>query len=183
MTLNEAQAHVKSRIWKTIAKSNLDLSALPESTLEELVNIVTDAALVELDYELGRVDEKAGGTKPEPDLVQEGERRTVEGRPFLSITKHYRVTNERIRITEGVVGKTRIDIELVKIQDITQSQRVAERMMNLGDITVTSHDPTNPIIVLNNVTDVQRVHEILRRAMLDARNEVNFSYRERNVAG
>ena len=178
MRIQEAEAHVKSRIWKAIAQSGIDLSALPEESLEQLVNVVSEAALIEMDYGMGREDEESGHKESAEPLVEEGERTLWEGRPFLSITKHYRITDERIRITDGLLGKKRIDIELVKIQDITQSQRMSERMLNLGDITVKSHDPTNPIIVLDNISDVQNVHEILRRAMLDARNKVNFSYRE-----
>lgn len=178
MKLAEAQAHIKSSVWKAIAKSGLDLSELPEEKLEQLIDIVTEASLTELDYELGRVKDDSGLAGDEDGHVNDGEQVLWQGRPFLSLTKHYRVTSERIRITEGLMSKKRIDIELVKIQDITQSQRVSERMMGLGDITVTSHDPTHPVIVLDNISDVQRVHEILRRAMLDARGKVNFSYRE-----
>lgn len=178
MRIKEAEAHVKSRIWKAIAQAGIDLSAVPEESLEQLVNVVAEAALIEMDYGMGREDEESGLKESAEPPIEEGERVLWEGRPFLSITKHYRITSERIRITEGLMGKKRIDIELVKIQDITQSQRLSERMLNLGDITVKSHDPTNPKIVLDNIADVQNVHEILRRAMLDAREKVNFSYRE-----
>ncbi|MGB1251528.1 MAG: PH domain-containing protein [Candidatus Promineifilaceae bacterium] len=178
MRIKEAEAHVKSRIWKAIAQSGLDLSMLPEESLETLVNLVSEAALVEMDYGMGREDEESGLKDSAEPPVEAGEQVLWEGRPFLSLTKHYRITDERIRITEGLMGKQRIDIELVKIQDITQSQRMSERMLNLGDITVKSHDPTNPIIVLDNISDVQNVHEVLRRAMIDARAKVNFSYRE-----
>jgi uncharacterized membrane protein YdbT with pleckstrin-like domain len=94
------------------------------------------------------------------------------------LTRHYRITTERVRITEGLLGKAREDIELIKIQDIDQAQRMTERMLNLGDITIRSHDPSHPVVTLDNVRDVQRVHEILRRAVLDAREVKNFSYRE-----
>ena len=131
--------------------------------------------MIELDYEIGRVDEESGTEHfSDPD----DERVLWEGRPFLSLVTHYRLTNERIRITHGLLAKQRIDIELVKIQDMEQTQRLAERMMNLGDITIRSHDPAHPEVVLENITDVQRVHELLRRARLDARKEHNFGYRE-----
>ena len=180
MNITEAQAHVKSNIWKAIAKSGLDLSELPEEKLESLINLVTEAALTELDSEMGKAQlagKVAEGTDS-AETTADGERVLWEGRPFLSLTKHYRITDERIRITEGLMSKTRIDIELVKIQDLSQSQRASERMMGIGDIKITSHDPNHPEVTLDNISDVQRVHEILRRAMIDARAKVNFSYRE-----
>lgn len=178
MNIVEAQAHVKSNIWKAIAKSGLDLSELPEEKLESLINLVTEAALTELDSEMAKVQLAGDVVEDSAEITPEGERILWEGRPFLSLAKHYRITTERIRITEGLVSKTRVDIELVKIQDISQSQRATERMMGIGDISVTSHDPHHPEITLDNISDVQRVHEILRRAMIDARSNVNFSYRE-----
>ena len=54
MRIKEAEAHVKSRVWKAIAQSDLDLSMLPEESLEQLVNIVSEAALIEMGESLIR---------------------------------------------------------------------------------------------------------------------------------
>jgi hypothetical protein len=189
MSVDAAEARIRAAVWQAIAEGSLDLSAVPKENLTSLVELVTDAALLELDDELGAIDTKLAHAieldttaKKEPEsaenLTEDGERILWEGRPFLSLTRHYRITTERVRITEGLLGKDREDIELVKIQDIDQTQRMTERMLNLGDITIRSHDPSHPKVTLDNVRDVQRVHEILRRAMLDAREELNFSYRE-----
>ena len=187
MSITEAHARIKARVWKAVAQSKLDLSALPEETLEALVDMVSESALMEMDEEIGKtlagVDsaestaEKQPQAAPEED-TNEGEKILWQGRPFLSITKHYRITNERIRITDGVLSKRRVDIEMVKIQDINQTQKASERMINVGDITIRSNDRSNPLIVLDNVADVQRVHEIIRRAVIEARADANFSYRE-----
>lgn len=189
MSVDAAEARIRASVWQAIAEGNIDVSAVPKEQLTALVELVTDTALLELDDELGFIDTKLAHDvklsavpekEPEPaeEVTEEGERILWEGRPFLSLTRHYRITTERVRITEGLLGKDREDIELVKIQDIDQTQRMTERMLNLGDITVRSHDPSHPQVVLDNVRDVQRVHEILRRAMLDAREQLNFSYRE-----
>lgn len=181
MSINATQARVKSQIWKAIAQAQLDLSALPAGVLNQLVDVVTDAALLEMDAQLGDVDKRSDIgrlTTSSGTAEDEGEQLLWEGRPFLSLTTHYRITSERVRITRGLLGKEREDIELVKIQDIDQSQRLSERMLNIGDITIRSHDPSNPLVLLENVSDVQRVHELLRRAVLEARKKVNFSFRE-----
>ena len=175
MTPKEAQTHMKSRIWREIAKAGIDVSDISETKLEQIIDVATVAALTELDDELGRVD-KRSDVRPFDD--DDMERVLWEGRPFLSLVTHYRITNERIRITHGLLAKQRIDIELLKIQDMEQTQRVSERVMNLGDIVIHSHDPMHPVVTLENITDVQRVHEILRRARLEARKEHNFGYRE-----
>lgn len=186
--LEDTQARIKSQIWQAIAQTDLDLSALDKETKNALVDLVTQAALVEIDKELDTslktvttsfaADEPAKGGLLEADPNDDVEVVLWEGRPFLSLVTKYIITDERVRIIEGLIGKARQDIELVRIQSMDQSQKVGERMLNLGDITIRSHDPNNPLIILNNIANPEEVHEILRRAVLKARDKYKLSYRE-----
>ncbi len=205
MSINETQARLKARIWQAIAQSKLDLSPLPHATAEALVNTAVEAALLEIDEALTQAMEEANTqeqanapaahSEPVTDdtpastslannidsastAQAKGEKVLWEGRSFLSLTQHYRITTERIRFSQGLFNKEREDIELVKIQDIDQTQTFGERLINVGDIIIHSHDSSNPTLMMENIGDVQRVHEILRRAMLDARARANFTYRE-----
>ena len=96
----------------------------------------------------------------------------------MSLVERYIVTTERLRIVRGLLGRDREDIELVRIQDIDHTQTLGERMINLGDLAVRSADPSHPHAILRNIRDPEDVHEILRRAMLDARKRANFAFRE-----
>jgi len=178
MTPNEAQNRVKASVWKALAQADIDLTALPKSDQETLVNIVTNAALVEIDKEIGEeltLNRETISSKKGEDHDEE----TIwEGRPFLSVSTHYIITTQRVRIIQGMLGKEREDIELIRIQDIDQSQTLRERLLNLGDITIRGHDTSHPKAVLNNVHDPQAVHELLRRAILDARKRFGLTYRE-----
>ena len=53
MTPNEAQSRVKATVWKALAQADVDLSVLPKEQQEALVDIVTNAALMEIDKEIG----------------------------------------------------------------------------------------------------------------------------------
>ena len=185
MALNEAHARIKSRVWQAVAQSDLDLSALDKDARESLVDLVTEAALLEMDTEMDRSLAEEGKqlrtTAGIPDTsVFDDEKEDIlwQGRPFLSLTLHYTITDERIRITEGLLGKSRANIELVRIQDINYSQTFSERLLNLGDISIQSHDRSNPEVILKNVSDPEGVYEILRRAVLQARKKHNLTYRE-----
>lgn len=181
MSPNEARSRIKARAWQAIVHQQLDLGALPRPTLEALVDVITDAALLEIDEELGKAAPRptaARSAAAAPGLSVEEEQVLWEGRPFLSIGTQYVITSERVRIIEGVLGKDRDDIELVRIQHVDQSQTLSERLLNLGDITIRSHNPNHAEVVLRNVKDPQQVHEILRRATLQARKKHGFSYRE-----
>jgi hypothetical protein len=177
MTPTEAQNRVKATVWKALAQADVDLSVLPKADQEALVEIVTNAALMEVDKEIG--EELNTGRKSM--LAQGGERDEEilwEGRPFLSVSTQYVITSQRVRIFQGFLGKDREDIELIRIQDIDQSQTLRERLLNLGDIVIRGHDTSHPRAVLNNIPDPQEVHELLRRAILNARKQYGLTYRE-----
>jgi hypothetical protein len=180
MSLPEMRAKVKAGIWQAVAQSGVDTSSLPQGELDKLVGVITDGVLKEMDEFLGQASGRpiavAKGSVDDND--DDGEKVLWEGRPFLSLSVHYQITNERIRISEGMLGKAREDIELVRVQDIDLSQGLTERMLGIGDIHIRSHDPSNPSSVLNNVSDPSAVHEILRRAVLKARKKYNVSFRE-----
>lgn len=175
-TLKEAQSRIQARVWQAIAQGDIDTGDLDKEAVTAMVAAITDAALIELDETMG--DSLKSGA-PQTAVFADGDEEILwEGRPFLSLTLHYTITSERIRITEGLLGKAREDVELIRVQDMDQSQTVAERMLNLGDVTIRSHDSSHPLIELKNVKDPQAVHEILRRAVLAARKRYNFTYRE-----
>jgi len=182
MSIKEAQARIKARVWQSVAQSNLNLAALDKTTLEGFVDLVTEAALLEIDNELDlsqlATKSAAVAAAPEEGDDEYGEKILWQGRPLLSLVIYYTVTNERIKITSGLLGKAHENVELVRVQDIDHSQTFGERVLKIGDITIRSHDPSHPEIVLRNVQDPESVYEILRRAVLEARKRHNFTYRE-----
>jgi hypothetical protein len=183
MSTQEIEARVKGRVWQAIAQSGGAFSAIPQADLETFTKTLTAGLLQEMDDLLTANSGTASNTPPiavpaEAENANAPETVLWEGRPFLSISTHYTVTTERIRIVRGMLSKEREDIELVRIQDIDQSQGFGERLVNVGDITVHSHDPSHPQVVLENISNVQDVHEVLRLAVLAARKRNNFHYRE-----
>ncbi len=181
MTIKEAQARIKARVWQAVAQTELDVSALDKATLESLVDLVTESALLEIDSELdSSLQAIPQKETPEDDeeFDEHGEDILWQGRPFLSLVLHYTITSERIKITSGLLGKAHENVELIRVQDIDHSQTFGERMLKIGDVSIRSHDPSHPEILLRNVQNPDSVYEILRRAVLDARKRHNFSYRE-----
>ena len=180
MTIKEAQARIKARVWQSVAQADLDLSALDKTTLESFVDLVTESALLEIDSELDTSMLATAKTEASADEEEDefGEEVLWQGRPLLSLVLNYTITNERIKITSGLLGKAHENVELIRVQDVDHSQTFGERVLKIGDITIRSHDPSHPEIVLRNVQDPSSVYEILRRAVLNARKRHNFSYRE-----
>lgn len=180
MSINETDARIRAKIWQSIAQSDLDLSSLSKETLEKLVQLVSEAALFEMDLEIDKSisKEELTHTLTSDSSEDDDEEILWQGRPFLSITHYYKITDERILITEGLFGKTTENIELIRIQDIAHNQSFGERLINVGDVIIKSHDASQPVYTLKNVTNPKEVHETLRRSVLKARQKHNFSFRE-----
>jgi hypothetical protein len=66
----------------------------------------------------------------------------------------------------------------VRVQDLDYKQTLSERLLNLGDVTIRSQDPSKPFVILRNVKEPGKVYEILRRAVLAARKRHNFAFRD-----
>jgi hypothetical protein len=180
MSVSDSRERIRARIWKAVAQSEIDLSALSGEDVESLVDMVSEAAMLEIDEDMEHQVEadKAAADRFYPAGDGDEELTLWKGRPLLSISEHYLITNERVRIVRGLLGKDREDIELIRIQDIDHSQTLRERALNVGDITIHSHDRSHPTVLLNNVRDVQEVHEILRRAVIAARKQHNITFQE-----
>ncbi|MBI3943915.1 MAG: PH domain-containing protein [Chloroflexi bacterium] len=181
MSLERYKSNISGRIWQAIAQSGVDVSSIPQERLATLVNAITENVLVEVNQLLDEMKpESEAQVAPGPAATISGEEEQIlwEGRPFLSISESYVVTTQRIRITRGLVNKSREDIELIRIQDIDHTQNLGERMMSVGDVILRGSDPSDPEIILNNVPNPEEVHEIIRRAMLDARRRFGIRYRQ-----
>ncbi len=174
MNIEQTRALVIGRIWQAIARSGVDTTTLSREQQEQLVNSLADELLLTVNELLGQAAEEHQGATDSPDT----ETVLWQGRPFMSLFDLYTVTTERIRISLGAFGKDHEAVELVRLQDIDYSQTAAERLVNIGDITIRSADASDPSIVLRNVSNPSEVVEIIRRAWLDARKRYNIQFRD-----
>ncbi len=180
MSVPEMRAKIKAGIWQAVAQSGVDVSALPQEEMDKLVGAITEGLLKEIDDVLSQTSGRPASTPAEQVDEEDDDGETVlwEGRPYLSLKVHYQITDERVRVVKGLLGKERFDVELVRIQDVDHKQNLTERALNIGDIYIRSHDPTYPELTLDNVSNPEEIHEILRRAILKARKKHKLSYRE-----
>lgn len=184
MSVEQIQARVTARVWQAIAQNGIELSGVDKEKLNKLVDVAVDAALEEVDGQLAQQQKAQRAQTVDTEAFvpgDEDEEKEVllwEGRPFLSLTVNYIITNERVRVIEGLIGKDYEDVELVRVQDVDFKQSVTERLMSLGDIIINSHDPSHPKLVLQNIQNPKDVHELLRRAVIKARKKNRLTYRE-----
>jgi len=178
MSVEETKAKITTRIWQSIAQSGVSVNAIPQDQMTSLVDAIADGVLLAVDDALNEAGMPARQSNLANATLDNEEQVLWEGRPFLSLVTQYVISNQRVRIISGLLGKEREDIELIRIQDIDHKQGMGERALNIGDIFLRSSDPTRPEAVLRNVHDPVAVHELLRRGMLDARQRFRYSVQE-----
>ncbi len=175
MAIDKIRAQVIGSIWQAIAQSGVDLSSVPQDQQEKLVSKVAENVMVTMDAIL---DENTA-EKPESQALDADDERMIwEGRPFLSLVESYQLTSERVKIITGLVSRHVENFELIRVQDLDLKQGMNERILNIGDIIVRGHDPSDPVVVLRNVSRPEEVYEKLRKAWLEARKRHGLQFRE-----
>ena len=85
-------------------------------------------------------------------------------------TTNYTLTNQRIRLREGIINKKTEELELYRILDFSAREPFFLRMFGLGNIILTTMDQSDPLFEISGVSEPQkvldeiRVHEKVARA-------------------
>lgn len=188
MGLEQYRERVSARVVRAVQQSGVNLGGLSPDDQQRLLRSLVDGVLLEFDAML---DEYTGDSSQPaaaaptgsplsalPDPAAHEEEVIWHGRPFLSLTESYVLTNDRIRIFRGFLSKSSENIELVRLQDVDYRQHVGERMLNIGDVMLHSADPSDPVAVLRNVADPETVQETIRKTWLEARRRYGVTFRE-----
>ncbi|ASA23508.1 PH domain-containing protein [Paenibacillus donghaensis] len=93
-------------------------------------------------------------------------------------TTLYTLTSQRIMVKTGLIGKNIEEIELLRVNDFSVGQSIAERMLGIGTLTVFSDDASSPELLFRRIRKVQEVKDILRTAVRNEKLANNISYRE-----
>ena len=89
----------------------------------------------------------------------EKKRTAFLGMPLYFTT--YTITDELLTIKEGLLKITENDCYLYKIQDVTLTKTLMERMFGLGTITCHTGDTTNPVIELKHIKNAAEIKDYI----------------------
>lgn len=81
------------------------------------------------------------------------------------------LTNQRLRMSSGVLNKKFDDLELYRVKDITVEQPLVQRLVGLGTIKMITSDATTPELRLSAIPDPRGVQDVLRSEVERARRE------------
>ena len=86
---------------------------------------------------------------------------------------HFVLTSQRVIFQSGVIGRTRIDIALNKINVVNFHQNIFQRLINAGDIIIEAgtEEGVETIIDVRDPQNVQAyIHEWMRRNIDEVNN-------------
>jgi hypothetical protein len=192
MQRDEIRKVITEQFYNSLTASGVQVTTVPSGQLRAIVEAMADGvfaaiAAIEQEGDLPLPAAAPATTQPptpdEPGVANpEGnnaeEVRIWQGRPYLSIGVRYELTSQRLRVYRGILGNTVEELELIRAKDSKVKQHMGERMLNIGDVTVFSADPSTPTIVLQNVHDPIYVRELFRKAVMDEKSRRGLYYRE-----
>lgn len=77
----------------------------------------------------------------------------------------YTLTDSKIEIDTGLIARTTRNIPLSKIQDVTVSASIPQRVLGFGDLIVDNASDTGGITVLHNITNPRHYADLLLREL------------------
>ena len=91
-------------------------------------------------------------------------------------TTEYEFTNRRLRYTRGILSRTRDQIELVRVRDLTAKRSLVQRLLGLGTLSIESVDRSHPQFDLLAQRSVYELKDWIHE--LNARERARLGYRE-----
>ena len=81
----------------------------------------------------------------------------------------YTITDEMLNVKEGFFKITENDFYIYKIQDVSLTMTLIERIFKLSTITCHTGDTTSPTLVLKHIKNGRAIKEFLLQASDEAR--------------
>ena len=89
------------------------------------------------------------------------------GLPF-TFTK-YTVKEDMITVDEGLLKTVENDCYMYKVQDVTHSATLAEKIFRLGTVTCYTGDTTHPQLVLQHIKNSRTIKDFILKESEEAR--------------
>ena len=77
----------------------------------------------------------------------------------------YTVTDSKLQIDTGLIARTTKNIPLSKVQDVTVSASIPQRMMGFGDIIIDNASEIGGSIVMHNINSPRHYADLLLREL------------------
>jgi uncharacterized membrane protein YdbT with pleckstrin-like domain len=77
----------------------------------------------------------------------------------------YTLTDSKIEIDYGLIARTTRNIPLAKIQDVTVSASILQRLLGFGDVVVDNASELGGTTILHNINNPRQYADLILRAL------------------
>jgi membrane protein YdbS with pleckstrin-like domain len=77
----------------------------------------------------------------------------------------YKLTASKIEIDEGFIARTTRNVPLSKVQDVTVTASLVQRLLGYGDVVIDNANEQGGKIILNDIQDPRRHADLLLRQL------------------
>lgn len=95
----------------------------------------------------------------------------------ISLTK-YSLTSDRLFKEVGLLAKKEDQTQLYKVSDISLKRGFLQRIFGLGTIELITSDPSNPVILIENISKAREVSELINDLVNKEKQEKNVIFYE-----
>jgi len=81
---------------------------------------------------------------------------------FRLRTTHYRLTNQRLIVEQGILNRTLDEVDLRTVDDSGFSQSPLERLQGIGTVWIIASDRSTPRLTLRGIPDPRALREKIR---------------------
>ena len=110
------------------------------------------------------------------NLIWKDRKRPIFGLP-LSFTR-YRLTEEKLLVTTGILSTKEEEVQLYRIMDITLKRSIWQRIFGVGTIHCCSGDKTTPEFDIKDIKRPNEIKELLSKNVEIQREKKRVTGRE-----
>ena len=81
---------------------------------------------------------------------------------LVYVSTEYRVFQDSLEVESGIISRNIENIQLFRVRDIGLKQGIVGRILNVGNIAITSTDQSNPHFTLHGVDGPRGMYDTLR---------------------
>lgn len=83
---------------------------------------------------------------------------------FRLRTTHYKLTNQRLMVEQGILSRTLDEVDLRTVDDSGFSQSPLERLQNIGTVWIIASDRATPRLTLRGIPEPRALREKIRES-------------------
>ena len=177
MDKSQFRERYQGAFYASLEEGKIEISALPAPQLQALCRAFADAAfsvLQSLDDEVP-TPAVAAGKEGEAE-----EQLLWSAKSELKLGLRYELTSQRLRIFEGMLGRSLREIDLITVREAKMTQQLAERMVNIGDIILVTTSADRPEVRIEDVKNPMEVRELIRKAYLAEQKRRGLKYQDQS---